>query len=219
LPEWIYGASLKEMKSLRLLLLIVAGCSFLPCKPALAQSPTPAYVFPKQFSSDEVVTTKEGRTITMKTYVDNGKIRTETSVNGMAMTSIVRTDQQKMYSVLASQKMVMVVPLDPEKVKQMLPPGSGGDAKVEKVDSEPLDGVATDKYKITNNNGKVLFLWVDAARQSPIKLASEDGTFTIAWKNFQSGPQDAALFEPPADYRIVNMMQPGQPGMTQPGGG
>ncbi|HUB67308.1 MAG TPA: DUF4412 domain-containing protein [Candidatus Methylacidiphilales bacterium] len=176
-----------------------------------------AYVFPKQFSSDEVVTTKEGRTVTMKTYVDNGKIRTETSMNGMVMTSIVRTDQQKMYSVLASQKMVMVLPLDPEKIKQMLPPGSGGDAQVEKVGSEPVDSIATDKYKITNSDGKVLFLWVDAARQCPVKMASQDGAFTMTWKNFQTGPQDAALFEPPADYRMINMPQPAV--APPPGGG
>jgi hypothetical protein len=47
-------------------------------------------------------------------------------------------------------------------------------------------------------------LWIDAPKQSPIKFASEDGALTVEWKSFQPGPQDAALFEPPAGYRIIN---------------
>jgi hypothetical protein len=193
------------MKSLRLLLLIVAGCCFLRSEPASAQSAAPAYAFPKQFSADEVVTTKDGRVITSKAYMDNGKIRSEVSTSGMQMISIIRPDEQKMYAVMVAQKMVMAMPLDPEKIKQMMPPGSGGDEKVETVGPDTVDGVAATKYKITNGDGKVVFLWVDAAKQFPVKLVSADGAFTIIWKNFQSGPQDAALFEPPSDYHVVNM--------------
>ncbi len=44
-------------------------------------------------------------------------------------------------------------------------------------------------------------------------MAAEDGKFTIVWKNFQSGPQDPALFEPPADYQKIAMPPiPGMPG-------
>jgi hypothetical protein len=205
------------MKSLRLLLLIAAGCCFFPSEPASAQGTPPAYVFPKQFSSDEIATTQEGKTITMKTYMDNGKVRTEMNANGMQVVSIIRPDQQKMYSVLAAQKMVMVLPLDPEKAKQIMPPGSGGDEKVEKVGPDTVDGVTATKYKMTNSGGKVVFLWADAATQFPIKLASEDGSFTVTWKNFKPGAQDAALFNPPSDYQVVNM--PTAPSAPPAGGG
>jgi hypothetical protein len=33
---------------------------------------------------------------------------------------------------------------------------------------------------------------------------------TILWKNYKAGPQDAALFEPPADYKVMTM--PALPG-------
>jgi Domain of unknown function (DUF4412) len=193
------------MKLLRLFLLIVAGGCFFRFEPAFAQSAELAYAFPKQFSADEVVTTKEGNTMNMKTYMDNGKVRSEMTANGMQVISIIRPDQQKVYSVLTARKMVMVIPLDPAKVKQMLPPGSGGDDKVEKVGPDTVDGVASTKYKLTSSNGKVSFLWVDAAKQFPVKLASEDGAYTVLWKNFQPGPQQAALFEAPSDYQVINM--------------
>ncbi|MCE0499360.1 MAG: DUF4412 domain-containing protein [Methylacidiphilales bacterium] len=205
------------MKSFRLVLLILAGCCFLRSEPAFAQSAAPAYVYPKQFSADEVMTTKDGGTMTMKTYMDNGKVRNEVNTNGMQIVSIVRPDQQKMYQVMVAQKMVMVVPLDPVKIKRMTPPGSDGDGKFETVGPDTVDGVAATKYKMTSRDGKVIFLWVGVTSQFPIKLTSDDGSFTLAWKNFQAGPQDAALFEPPSDYQVINM--PTAPGAPPPGNG
>ena len=155
--------------------------------------------------------------LTVKIYMDNGKLRNEVTANGMQMVSIVRPDQQKMYSVMTAQKMVMVMPLDPEKIKRVMPLGSGGDGKIETVGPDTVDGVAATKYKMTTGEGKVNFLWVDAARRFPVKIASEDGSFTILWKNFQVGPQDAALFEPPSGYQVMNM--PAMPGVPPPGGG
>ena len=195
----------------------MAGCCFLRSEPASAQDAAPAYAYPKQFSADQVITTKDGATLTSKMYMDNGKMRSEMNQDGMQIVSIVRPDQQKMYSVLASQKMVMVMPLDPEKIKRVMPPGSGGDGKIETVGPDTVDGVAVTKYKMTTGDGKVLFLWVDTARQFPVKMASEDGSFTMLWKNFQAGPQDAALFEPPSGYQVVNL--PASINVPPPGGG
>jgi hypothetical protein len=33
---------------------------------------------------------------------------------------------------------------------------------------------------------------------------------TMLWKNYKAGPQDPALFEPPADYKVMTM--PAMPG-------
>jgi hypothetical protein len=204
------------MKSLRLLLLIAAGCCFLGTGPASAQGTAPAYVFPKQYSADVAVTTQDGKTMTMKTYRDDQKIRSEMTQGGMQLVSILRLDQQKMYSVMTAQKMVMVMPLDPAKARQMMTPGSGGDAKVELVGPEAAEGVAATKYKMTTSDGKVFFIWVDPATSVPVKIAADDGSFTEVFKNFQAGPQDASLFEPPAGYQVMNM--PAAPSMP-PGAG
>jgi hypothetical protein len=163
------------MKPSRLLLLLVAGCCFLRSEPASAQSAAPPYVFPKQFSSDETVTTKDGNVINIKAYMDNGKVRSEVNRSGMQIISIIRPDEQKMFTVLEAQKMVMASALDPAKLKQYLPPGSGGDAKMETVGPDTIDGTPATKYKITSDNGKVVYLWVGTASQFPLKLTPDDG--------------------------------------------
>jgi hypothetical protein len=158
-----------------------------------------------QYSADQVVTTARG-TMTNKVYVDNGKIRTEMNANGMQIVSIVRPDQNKVYSVMVTSKMVMVMPYDPSKVSGQ--PTTAG-SKFETVGPDTADGVACIKYKATASDGKVSFYWADASTKLPVKMASEDGAYTIEWKNYQTGPQDAALFEPPAGFQVMNM--PGAP--------
>ncbi|HUB67309.1 MAG TPA: hypothetical protein VL981_07490 [Candidatus Methylacidiphilales bacterium] len=201
------------MKSSRLFVLIVTGCCFLHGEPIWAQNSTPAYIFPKQFSADEIVTTKRPNDIeTRKTYVDKDKIRWDV---GDQAALIFRMDQQKLYIMLPSQKKVTVRPLTSPGMKMSeneLAVSSlnfGDNTKVEEIGSEPLDGVATDRYKLTLSDGKapggVGTLWINAAKQSPIKFTSDDGALTIEWKNFQPGSQDAALFEPPADYQVINV--------------
>ena len=192
----------------RLVVLIVAGLGLFQLSSAGADSPAP-FTPDKQFSADQVITTKEGMTITSKIYTDNGKIRTEMNQSGMQMISIVRTDQKKMYSIMPAQKMVMTMDLDPEKLKAM-PTSTASDAKFETVGPDTVDGVACTKYKMTSpSDKKVFFWWVDSATKAPVKMAAEDGSFTLAWKNYKVGPQDAALFEPPAGYQVVAM--PGAP--------
>src|SRR5260221_10056808 len=113
--------------------------------------------------------------------------------------------------------MVMTMPYDPEKYKQMAT-ASGPQGKFEAVGPDTVEGVACTKYKITSDkDSKVSFMWVDAATKAPVKMASEDGSFTLLWKNYKAGPQDAALFEPPADYKMMTM--PAMPGGAAGGNG
>jgi hypothetical protein len=68
------------------------------------------------------------------------------------------------------------------------------------------EGAACMKYKVTSNaSNKVSFMWVDAATKAPVKMVAEDGSFTMLWKNYKAGPQDPALFEVPAGYKVMSM--------------
>jgi hypothetical protein len=136
------------------------------------------------------------------------------TMQGMNIVAIVLPDQQKVYSIMEAQKMVMVMPYDPAKYKKYLIGTPGFDGKFEAAGSETVDGIACDKYKVTTDN-KVYDLWIDSAKKQPVKLAAEDGAFTATWKNYQAGPQDPALFQVPAGYQMINL--PSMPGM--PGGG
>jgi len=202
------------MNLTRLALLVVAGCS-LVLNPLHAQTPPP-WTPDKQFSADQVITTKDGMTIQSKVYVDSGKIRTDIDAHGMSMSSIILPDEKKMYTVMQQQKMVMEMPLSDAKAKQAAAAAGGGNAKFELVGPDTVDGTATTKYKMTTDNStKVFFWWINPATHSPVKMAADDGSVTMSWKNYKTGAQDPALFQPPSGYQVMQMPA----GMSMPGGG
>jgi hypothetical protein len=196
-------------------LVVALGYCLLFLHPLTADDTASPLAINKQFSAEQTVTAGS-TTMTSKVFSDNGKMRTEMTTGGMQMISIVRPDLQKVYSVMVSQKMVMEMPYDPGKYSQQIA-NSGADGKFESVGSDTVDGVACTKYKITSKDNKVSYMWVDAAKKTPVKLAAEDNSYTVLWKNYKAGPQDASLFEPPADYQVMKM--PGAPGGAPGGSG
>jgi len=203
----------------RIFLLFLAGCCVLQPQITRGQSASP-FELSKQYSAEMVITPgpnspSAGKTMTTKVYNDNGKVRSEmegAGPAGMSIISIVRPDQQKVYMVMVQQKMIMETPYDPAKIKNPAAAAEGG--KFESMGSETVEGVVCTKYKVTAKDGKVFFFWVDTAKKIPVKMMPEDGSVTIVWKNFVTGPQDPLLFEPPPGYQTMNM--PNMPHM--PGG-
>ena len=78
--------------------------------------------------------------------------------------------------------------------------------------------MACTKYKVVpDKGGNVMYFWLDIAHKAPVEMASADGSFSAKWTNYKPGPQDAALFEVPADFNIMPM--PSGMGMGGLGGG
>jgi len=202
------------MNPTRVFFLIVAGCCFLSSRPLAAQAVGTPFEVSPQYSAEMVITSKEGGEMHTKVYNDNGKIRSEVNTSGMTIVSIIRPDTKKMYTVMDAQKMVMELPYDPAAHPI---PGASADpeAKYEPVGTETVEGVACTKYKMTTKDGKVIYYWVDTSKKMPVKMAPEDGSAVIVWKNVVAGPQAASLFEPPSNYKVMQM--PAGGGM--PGGG
>ena len=191
-----------------LLLAVVAGACLFGAALVSAQTPTPAPQTPpfspdKQYSAEETITAAGGSCF-VKSYYDNGKVRSEMSANGMNMISIIRPDQDKMYRVMPTQKMVMETPMTAD-VKQKMAATNGDEAKFEVVGPDTINSVACTKYKMTASNGQVMLWWVNEADKRPVRIAAPDGTMTIDFKNYKAGPQDASLFEPPSSYQVVNV--------------
>jgi hypothetical protein len=195
------------MNPTRLLLLAAAGGALLLGQPLRAQAPAAApYTPDKQFSTDQIIALKDGTTMLSHMYADNGKMRVEMNTHGMDIVSIVRPDEKKVYSVMTAQKMVMVMTLDPDKAKQYAAMASGDDSKFELMGSDVIDGTPCLKYKMTAvKENKIFFWWVSVAGKAPVKIAAEDGSSTLMWRNYKPGPQDPALFEPPAGYTTMAM--------------
>jgi outer membrane lipoprotein-sorting protein len=192
----------------------VSAWCLLPLSPLAAQDSPPPFVMDKQYSADLTITTKNGTTLQTKTYVDGDKMRNDTTVNGMDMSMIVRKDQQKIYQVMVAQKMIMEMPYDPSKLPSGGATNFGPQGKFELVGPASMAGIPCNKYKVTSEKEKqVYFMWLDMANKAPVAMASADGAFTVMWKNYKVGPQDASLFEPPAGYQVMTMPSGG--GMGQ----
>jgi hypothetical protein len=211
-----------DMNFSRLALLVVAGCCVV-LNPLRAQTPAPApaptlapWTPDKQFKADQVITTKNGMTINCKVYVDTGKIRTESDAHGMTVVAIILIAEKKMYTVMDQEKMVMEIPLNDAKAREMQAATGGGDAKFEIMGPDAVDGVTYTKEKMTvGNDPKVYYWWIDRGANVPVKMASAERSFSVVFRNYQTGPQDASLFQPPAGYQVMKMPA----GMHFPGGG
>jgi hypothetical protein len=207
------------MHLLRLPLVVVAVCGLFlnPALHAQASIPTPGAPAPwtpdKQFSTDEVITMKDGQSVTAKSCTDNGKIRMEMSVSGMSLVTILRPDEKKMFTVMPAQKMVVEMALDPAKLTQYKALSSNADAKFDLVGPDVVNGTACVKYKMTSEN-KTYYWWVNPITKAPVKFMPEDGATSIAFTNYKAGAQDASLFEPPAGFQVMEMPA----GMGMPGG-
>jgi len=204
-----------EMNPSRLAFAIVAGCWLLYPASLPAQEVAPPFAMDKPYSADMTITTKQGMTIQAKAYLDGDKMRSDMSMNGMDMATIIRKDKQKIYQVMVSQKMVMEMDYDPAKfMKGRTAAAFGPEGKFEVIGPDTIDGVACTKYKVISDKTKqVFYFWLDLARKVPVQMAAADDSFTVKWKNYKVGPQDAALFEVPADYQVLPM--PSLPGATE----
>ena len=198
------------------LVCLVAALALLSQSQVRAQVPAAPFTPDKAFSADQVATSKMGISMTGKVYMSDGKARAEMDTQGMHVISIMRPDEKKMFMVMPSQKMVMVMNLD-DKLMAQINAASGDDGKFEAMGSETMDGEPCTKFKMTTKDNKVFFWWVTVATKTPVKMAAEDGSFALDWKNYKAGPQDVALFEPPQDYQMMEM--PSMPGGGMPGAG
>jgi hypothetical protein len=205
------------MNPSRLVFAIVAGCCLLRPESLPADDVAPPFAMEKHYSADLAITTKDGMAIQSKTYVDGDKMRSDMTMNGMAMAIIVRKDTQKIYQVMEAQKMVMESDYNPDKLQGHTAASFGPEGKFDLIGPDTVDGVACTKYTVTSDKTKqVFYFWLDMARKVPVQMSATDGSLTVKWKNFTAGPQDASLFEAPAGYQVMTM--PEMPGGESSGG-
>jgi hypothetical protein len=193
--------------------IVVGGCLLHPAS-LPADDAAPPFTMEKHYSADLAITMKNGMAIQSRTYVDGDKMRSDVTMNGMAMAFIVRKDTQKIYQVMEAQKMVVEMPYDPTKFGGRTAASFGPEGKFTLVGPDTVDGVACTKYTVTSDKTKqVFYFWLEVARKIPVQMAATDGSLMVKWKNYAVGPQDASLFEPPAGYQVMPM--PSMPGATE----
>jgi hypothetical protein len=191
-----------SMRAVYLSLVVFLVVSSLGLKMVVAQDASAALGLGTQFSSEVLFTGAEGVTITEKIYRDGDKIRIESHIQSAVIVNLIRRDKKEIYSPRPDSNLWLVSPYDPAAHPS---PAVGPEGKATMVGSETLDGVACTKYQVVSPvDSKSYIWWVDAARKIPVKMISQDSMLRVVYQNYKAGPQDPALFAPPAGVRVVS---------------
>jgi hypothetical protein len=127
-------------------------------------------------------------------------IRTE---HGYAAIEIIRLDQSETWYLLAQQKELLVVPLDPDDV---LPMGAGLPGERDKmlVGDATAAGRTAQLYEVqTDRHGRVerFYEWVDKEVGIVLKLVSRDRDWSFEYERIRLSPQPSYYFDEPPGYK------------------
>lgn len=169
----------------------------------------PPFKMPAAYACD-ISATADGQKVTGRLfYGGTDKQRMEMKAQGMDAVMIVRKDLKQILMLMPAQKMAMQMPYDPTQVP-MQDPTNDPNAVFTKQGSETVNGVACDKYEWTSGAEKGT-VWVDAKQNVMIRAVDAKTKGQADFSNYKIGAQDAALFEQPQGYQVMQM--PGGPGM------
>ena len=190
------------MKKLAFALLALAVCPFVPD------------AFSQEFEADMVNTTRGG-VYNAHINVGKDKMRMQTDDNIV----ISRMDKGIAWMLVPAQKIYMEETIDPKNM-QVTSEKVNGEVNRESLGSETVNGIKTDKYKVTydmNGMEGTMYQWIaPSLNNMPVKSEAGDGSWTVEYTNIKTGPQDASLFEIPAGYNKMDIYNMGDlmKGMT-----
>lgn len=167
---------------------------------------------PQQYSAQQTIVSA-GTTMTNTVYADGGKMRAEFDMNGMKMVTILRPDKNLTYQLMPGN-LYMELPMGAASAQINPADFTGDDAQRQDVGTETIDGIACKKQKVTAN-GQSYFMWLREDTEAPVKVAAEDGSYQIFWKDVTVGPQKAELFEVPEGYQKADMAAMQNPALMQ----
>jgi len=154
------------------------------------------------FSGDMIQTTQMG-VKKLKIFVSGDKSRVESEDSII----ITRIDKKVMWIIMPQQRMYMEQSLNPE---HLMTPMDKYPGEIERtlIGREVIDGRAVDKYRIVTaiamgatEMKSTMYQWLAPDLGFPIKMAAEDGSWMVEYKNIRQGGQAASLFEVPAGFQ------------------
>ena len=155
-----------------------------------------------------MVTKAGGVEIPGKIYVKENKVRNEVQAGGQTSIHILRPDKKVVWIIMPQQKAYVEMPITHTAQQKMLPLTEDQKAKMNKVGTETINGYACDKYETTmSHQGKPMqvFTWVATDLGVPIKIVSEDGSFSMEYKDIKPGQVADSLFDVPQDYKKMQL--------------
>lgn len=163
-------------------------------------------VFAQEFSAD-MVTKSKGITTKSKLFVTKEKTRVEMpdQKSGKVTVIITRVDK-KVSWILMPGNLYMEQAYKTENTA-VTKDKMSGEVERKHMGKEKINGVDTDKYKITivqKDVKSILFAWFDKDG-FPVKTADEKETWSSEYLNMKKGKQSASLFEIPNGYTKFTM--------------
>jgi hypothetical protein len=151
-----------------------------------------------------------------KIYMSPPKMRMDSSYRGHRSEMIVDSEKGIAYRIMPEQHMYMKMDVkstlansgfridDYRQFDPNNPCKAISGAKCQKLGMETVNGRATDKWSVTDNQGKSMTVWLDRAIHYPIRSLLADGT-TTELTNIHEGPPAASLFQVPSGFREFSL--------------
>ena len=154
----------------------------------------------KDFSADVIGQSEEGA-FEGKMYVQGKNVRMEMA----QMVTITRVDQKVVWMIMPSEGMYMEHPIKP---RDVIASGTAGEVERKPLGQEAVNGKPADKFEVTydyEGERSSVYEWVDPSLGMPVKIAAVDGSWSMEYRNIQTGPQEESLFEIPDGYQKFAM--------------
>lgn len=184
--------------------LTIAAGLLLAALPARAADSLPDVVAEQELFS------RGKKVSTAKVYVSGGRVRSETTVGGQTMTTLLDRGAKKMWLVMPAVGCVeQAVDERSADVLGTMP----ADATEELVGKETIDGHPTEKYKVRATvAGKTSEHYQWRAKDLdgfPIRTAAADGSYEQRFTKIDLKTPDAKLFEKPPNCKPMPAMPSG----------
>jgi hypothetical protein len=150
--------------------------------------------------SAKVITKAGAMAIPGKMYVKGEKARNEVQMAGHPSVQIMRPDKKLFWVIMPQQKAYMEMPFTQEHEQKMLKISEQEKAKMKKIGTETVNG-----YK---GKSQKQFIWIAQKLGVPIKMVTEDGSFSMEYTDIKPEKLEDSLFEPPQGYRKMQIPVP-----------
>jgi hypothetical protein len=173
---------------------------------------------PQPFSADFSALAKSGTNVGGKFFFSLPNTRMDMNVRGQNVSTIMNSGTKTSYMVMHAQRMYMEMkpgqasPMGPSlpQIESSFDPknpcagSTHSGATCKDLGPDSLNGRSCEKWLITEKNDTTVTVWVDDKLHFPIKSQTSDGS-SFELSNIKEGAQPASLFNPPADYRKIDL--------------
>jgi len=184
--------------------------------PAVIEKQAPA---PQEFSGT-IIKQVNGKKYQVQVFAKGDRLRLEYKYAlrtnfGYASIEIIRLDRAEIWYLLAQQRELLVMPLDPDDVLPLQPALPGERHRTQVGEATAVDRAAQLFEVQTERNGRTerWYEWVDAETGVVLKLVSRDRDWSFVYERIRWSPQPAGYFNPPYGYRFRET--PNVPGLQR----